>query len=163
MRARFFLSSEQTRAFQHDINAKFAAAVEANPDWQGLTGTVSAAGDDGSIGVFTDGDNRGHILTQLGFVIPEEIDEIAGDSFYADISAEQVSLLDNDLLVYIVPEADRAQLEELPLWQSLAAVQEGRTVWVDETLAGAMGFASTLSLGYVLDQLVPQIETALGE
>ena len=62
-----------------------------------------------------------------------------------------------------MPEADRAQLEELPLWQSLAAVQEGRTVWVDETLAGAMGFASTLSLGYVLDQLVPQIETALGE
>ena len=153
----------EAQALVDDIDAKFAAAVEANPDWQGLTGTVSAAGDDGSIGVFTDGDNRGHILTQLGFVIPEEINEIAGDSFYADISAEQVALLDNDLMVYIVPEADRAQLEELPLWQSLVVVQEGRTVWVDEALAGAMGFASTLSLGYALDELVPQIEAALGE
>ena len=104
----------EAQALVDDINAKFAAAVEANPDWQGLTGTVSAAGDDGSIGVFTDGDNRGHILTQLGFVIPEEITEIAGDSFYADISAEQISLLDNDLLVYIVPEADRAPARRAP-------------------------------------------------
>ena len=112
--------------------------------------------------MFTDGDNRGHILTQLGFSIPDEITEIAGDSFYADISAEQVSLLDNDLLAYIVPEADRPTVEDTPLWQSMTVVQDGRTVWIDEALAGAMGFSSTLSLPYALAALVPQIEAALG-
>ena len=153
----------EAQALVDDVDAQFAAAVEANPDWQGQVGTVTAFGTDNTIGVFTDGDNRGHILTQLGFVIPDEITEIAGDSFYADISAEQISLIDNDLLVYIVPEADRALVEDLPLWQSLTAVQDGRTVYVDEALAGAMGFASTLSLPYALEALVPEIQTALGE
>ena len=73
------------------------------------------------------------------------------------------ALLNNDLLVYIVPEADRERFESDPLFQSLTAVQEGRTVYVDEALAGAMGFSSTLSLGYALDALVPQIESALAE
>ena len=154
----------EAQALVDDVNAQFAAAVEANPEWQELTGTVSAITTDGTIGVFTDGDNRGHILTQLGFALPPEITEIAGDSFYADISTEQIALLDNDLLVYIVsPASDREAVEALPLFQSLTAVQDGRTVFVDDALAGAMGFASTLSLPYALEALVPQIQTALGE
>ncbi|MET0909995.1 MAG: ABC transporter substrate-binding protein, partial [Ilumatobacteraceae bacterium] len=100
----------EAQALVDDVNAQFAAAVEAYPDWQGMSGTVSAVGEDETIGVFTDGDNRGHMLTQLGFVIPPEITEIAGESFYAQISAEQISLIDNDLLVYIVPAADRDHL-----------------------------------------------------
>jgi len=153
----------EAQALVDDVNEQYAAAVEAHPEWQGMTGTVSAVGEDESIGVFTDGDNRGHMLTQLGFAIPAEITEIAGDSFYAQISAEQISLLDNDLLAYIVPTADRERFEASPLFQSLTAVQDGRTVFVDEALAGAMGFASTLSIPYALEALVPQIAAALGD
>lgn len=153
----------EAQALVDDVNAMYAAAVEADPAWQDMTGTVSAVGEDGTIGVFTDGDNRGHMLTQLGFALPAEIIEIAGDSFYAQISAEQMSLLDNDVLVYIVPTAERERFETLPLFQALSAVQDGRTVFVDETLAGAMGFASTLSIPYALEALVPQIQSALGE
>jgi iron complex transport system substrate-binding protein len=154
----------EAQALVDDIEAQYAAAVEANPAWQEMTGTVSAITIDGTIGVFTDGDNRGHMLTQLGFSIPEEITAIAGDSFYADISTEQISLLDNDLVVYMVsPASDREAVEALPLFQSMTAVQEGRTVFVDDALAGAMGFASTLSIPYALEALVPQIQSALGE
>jgi hypothetical protein len=50
----------------------------------------------------------------------------------------------------------------LPLWQSIAAVADGRSLFVDQGLAGAMSFATTLSLPYAIDGLVPQIETTLG-
>jgi len=146
-----------------DVNAQFAAVVEANPEWQELVGTVSVINLDGTIGVFTDGDNRGHMLTELGFAIPEEIVAIAGDSFYADISPEQIGLLDNDLMVYTsYPASDREKVEALPLFQDLTALQEGRTVFVDDALGGAMAFSSTLSIPYALDALVPQIRAALG-
>ena len=153
----------EAQALVDDVNAQFAAAVEANPDVAGTDRDRSAITTDGTIGVFTDGDNRGHILTELGFAIPPEITEIAGASFYADISTEQIALLDNDLLVYIVsPASDRAGGGGVPLFQSLTAVQEGRTVFVDDALAGAMGFASTLSLPYALDALVPTIRRPEG-
>jgi iron complex transport system substrate-binding protein len=154
----------QAQGLVDDVNAQIAAAVEANPEWQEMTGTVSVINADGTIGVFTDGDNRGHLLTQLGFAIPEEITEIAGESFYADISPEQIGLLDNDLLVYTsYPASDRELVEALPLFQGLTAVQEGRTAFLDDLVGGAMAFSSTLSIPYALDALVPQIQAALGE
>jgi iron complex transport system substrate-binding protein len=153
----------EAQALVDGVNEKFAAIVEAHPEWQGQSGTVAVINTDGSSGAFTDGDNRGHMLTQLGFVIPEEITTIAGESFYADISAEQIGLLDTDLLVYTAyPAADRPVIDALPLVQGLSAITEGRNVFVDDITAGAMAFSSTLSIPFALDALVPQIEAALG-
>lgn len=43
---------------------------------------------------------------------------------------------------------------------SLPAVTEGRSVYTDETLAGAIYFLTPLSLEYVLDELTPRLELA---
>jgi iron complex transport system substrate-binding protein len=152
----------EAQALVDDVEGQIDAVVEAHPGWQGRSGVVAVINADGSAGAFTDGDNRGHMLTQLGFAIPEEITTIAGESFYADISAEQIGLLDTDLLVYTsFPASERPTIDALPLVQGLSAIAEGRNVFLDDVTAGAMSFSSTLSIPYALDLLVPQIEQAL--
>lgn len=152
----------EAQALVDDVNAKIEAVVTAHPEWQGMGGTVAVINLDGTAGAFTDGDNRGHMLTMLGFAIPEEITELAAGSFYAEISPEELGLLDTDLLVYTsYPASDRAAVDALPLVQDLSAIAEGRAVFLDDLTAGSMAFSSTLSLAYALDVLVPQIEAAL--
>jgi hypothetical protein len=57
--------------------------------------------------------------------------------------------------------ADRGALEELSVYRSLRAVQNGNLVFTDGVLAGAIYFTSLLSLPYVLDELVPLLERAV--
>lgn len=156
------LEAEAT-ALVDDVKAQIQAVADAHPEWAGRTGSFTSISTDGAVAAFVDGDNRGHMLTQLGFVIPDEITAAAGDSFYADLSGEQIGLVDTDLLLYTTyPTSDRATVEAMPLFQALAAVTEGRAAFIDDELGGAMAFSSTLSIPYALDALVPLIETALG-
>ena len=39
---------------------------------------------------------------------------------------------------------------------------DGRSLFIDEQLAGAMSFSTTLSIPYAVEGLVPLIETTLG-
>ena len=78
---------------------------------------------EGSPGAYASSDVRSRLLADLGFVIPPEFDEIAGDSFFASFSAEELELLDLDTVVWIV--GDDLALDailELPLrrarWRS---------------------------------------------
>lgn len=153
----------EAQALVDDVKGQIQAVADAHPEWAGKTASITSIGTDGSVAAFVDGDNRGHMLTQLGFVIPDEVTAAAGESFYADLSGEQIEMVDTDLLLYTTyPTTDRAEVEAMPLFQSLAAVTEGRTGFVDDALGGALGFSSTLSIPYALDALVPLIETALG-
>ena len=58
--------------------------------------------------------------------------------------------------------ADRDVVDQLPLWANLPAVTDGRSLFVDGQLAGAMSFSTTLSIPYAVEGLVPLIETTLG-
>ena len=153
----------EAQALVDDVNGQIEAVVAAHPDWQGQSGSVATISSDGTSGAFTDGDNRGHLLTQLGFVIPDEITAAANGTFYAALSAEQIELLDTDLLLYTsYPTSDRPAVDALPLFQGLDVVADGRTVFLDDATGGAMAFSGTLGIPYALDLLVPQIEAALG-
>ena len=61
----------EAQALVDDVNAPVRGGRRRPPGLAGperhRVATISA---DGTIGAFTDGDNRGHLLTQLGFVIP---------------------------------------------------------------------------------------------
>ncbi len=104
-------------------------------------------------------------LTDLGFVIPSELDpfvqEAEGSQAY--IPLEQLSVLDaGEVLLWATEnESDRAALEAEPLYRDLAAVQDGKLVFTDGLTAGAIYFTSVLSLPYVLDVLVPALESTL--
>ena len=153
----------EAQAVVDDVKAQLAAAAAAHPDWAGQTANFVVPSTDGSWYAYNDQDNRGRLLTELGFVIPQPILDLAGELFYAQGSGEQLGLVDADLLVYNTFVAtDREVVEGLPLWAGIPAVADGRSLFVDEQLAGAMSFSTTLSIPYAIEGLVPEIQATLG-
>jgi iron complex transport system substrate-binding protein len=116
---------------------------------------------DGSAGAFTDGDNRGHMLTQLGFAIPEEFTTRRRVLLRRDQRRAARAPRHRPAGLHVVPGVGAADDRRPPLVQGLSAIAEGRNVFLDDITAGAMSFSSTLSIPHALDLLVPQIEQAL--
>jgi iron complex transport system substrate-binding protein len=56
---------------------------------------------------------------------------------------------------------DVEALEKVPTFEKLQAVLDGRVVYTDGTLAGALYFMTPLSLMYALDRLVPALDAAV--
>jgi len=157
--------SAEAESIVADVESQFTDVIAQNPEFVGKTVAVAYAYD-GTYGFYTPQDSRGRFFTDLGFVIPDELIEITGDSFYADISAEQVDLLDQDLIAIVnlqFIEGGRETLESDPLFGQLAAVQEGRIVYLDEQSENALGFSSPLSLAYAIDATVPQLEAIFSD
>ncbi|MDY7106422.1 MAG: iron-siderophore ABC transporter substrate-binding protein, partial [Actinomycetota bacterium] len=150
----------EAQALVDEVEGEFAAAREAHPEFDGATAAVAFVYND-LPGVYGSEDIRSRVMTDLGFVIPEEYDELAGDQFYVSISEEQTDLLDTDVLVWVGDAASLDLAQSLALRDNLTAVAEGREVFVGEPLGGAFSFASPLSLSYFLEQMVPKLAAAV--
>ncbi len=150
----------EAQAIVDDVSAQIADAAAAHPDWAGQTANFVVPAADGTWYAYTDQDSRGRLLTELGFTIPQPILDLAGDLFYAQGSGENLALVDADLVTYVTEERD--EVDALPLWQSIPAVADGRSLFLDQGLAGAMSFSTTLSLPFAIEGLVPQVATTLG-
>lgn len=144
-----------------ELTQRFADTAVAHPAFLGRTAAfVQAPYTDGSViawpaGLGTD------FLTDLGFTIPESIDEFVGEEVaQAEISAEDVGVLDDaDVLVWgTESDSDGPDIRADKVLGKLAAVQEGRSIFTGEVLTAAIYFGSILSLPYVLDRLVPELE-----
>lgn len=151
-----------------DLEARFAAAREANPSLTGQRAVVAAgagaSGTSGNYYVWSSGDARGRFLTSLGLEVPASFDELAGDSFYADISAEQLSLLDGvDVVAWIpFPGSPLPALEDQPGYPALRLGQEGRVVNLTDEQAAALSFSTVLSLPALLDTVPGELAARLG-
>jgi iron complex transport system substrate-binding protein len=151
--------SRKARSVIDSVHAKFAAAREAHPEFAGKTAILAYGGPDG-YGAYATGDTRSRFLSDLGFKTPEKIDALAGKSFYAQFSQEQFRLLDQDVVVmYGARDAIMAN----PVVKRLDAVRDDRVIYLDLTdqFAGALGFASALSLPYLLDQAEGELAAAV--
>ena len=102
-------------------------------------------------------------LTDLGFVIPKELDAFASEEAQAYIPVEKLDVLDAGEVLIWATENDqaKAELEKNKLFGQLDAVKAGRSLYTGGELAGAIYFSTVLSLPFVLDQLVPELEKAL--
>lgn len=148
-----------------EVDAQFAAAAEAHPEFQGVEMVVAELFEPGSSFARSATDPRTVFMTQLGFVLPDEIAELAGDLDGAPISDELMTQLDRDLLIWNIGHEPglRAQVEEKPLYDQLQVVQDGRVLYIEDPLvAGALTWATVLSLPYALEQLVPQLAETVG-
>lgn len=156
---------EQAEKLVTGVEERFAKAREDHPEFEGATGVVALAGGaGGNYQAYGPQDVRGRFVTSLGFKVPEEISEMAGDSFFAAISREKLDLIDADALTWIVnPPAEQETIEDDPLYRKLDVVSEGRDIFleVNEPLAGALSFSTVLSLPFLLDKLVPQLAAAV--
>jgi len=154
----------EAEALVGEVEARFAEARERHPEFAGATGVVAASFAPGQYFVYGPEDGRGRFLSALGFGLPAAVTELAGDAFFVEISRERLDLIDADVLIWVLAaDGTRAAIEEDPLYQRLAAAQEGRAVFLEPNgeLAAALSFGTVLSLPFALDELVPALAAAL--
>ncbi|GAA5112649.1 iron-siderophore ABC transporter substrate-binding protein [Pseudonocardia adelaidensis] len=147
------------------VDVQLEAAAAANPWFEGRTAVVAERQEDGQTFVRSPNDQRSQVVAALGFTIPPEIGELAGDEDGATISDEQMALLDRDVLLwntgFAAPQA-RRDIERAPLYSRLDVVKAGRSVFVDDPLvSAAWTWGTVLSLPTVIDALVAQISAVL--
>ncbi|MDN4475618.1 ABC transporter substrate-binding protein [Demequina sp. SYSU T00192] len=153
-------TSDKAEEIIADVDAQFAAAREAHPEWEGLTSQVGFFWE-GNAGVYASTDVRNQFLAQLGF----DVTAVPGSETFLSISAEQLDMLgDLDTLVWQVasnPDA-RTSLESLPLFGTLNTTATGGNVWLTESeLEGAFFANSPSSIPVALEGMVPLLEGAV--
>jgi iron-siderophore transport system substrate-binding protein len=145
-----------------DVERQIADVAAAHPEWDGLEAAVGYVLTETEIGAYASGDARAQLMEALGFVTPAEFDELAGDLFYSSFSYEEIGRLDRDVLVWISSDpAINERIRDHPLRRQLHAAAEGREIFMGQRQAGAFSFSSVLSLPYLLDTFVPQLEAAV--
>lgn len=149
-----------------EVEERVAAARQQHPEF-GRSSVIVArpSWEPGQFFVFGPQDSRSRFMTSLGFTLPPEIVQLAGEEFTAAISSEQLELLDKaDVVVWNVDSADdRATVEGNPIYQQLEIRRAGRDLFLDEQVNAALSFGTVLSLPVVLDELVPQLAQKVGD
>jgi len=145
-----------------EVDAAFAEAAEAHPDWEGRTVAAATKTSEGW-GAYIEGSERVDFLENLGF---EQSPEVAGletsaTGFTVDVSAEQLDLLDSDLIVAFPIFIDTTEITDDPLFKAVPAVADGRAVVIDGDLSSAYSLGTTLAVQYAIADLVPLIDEAL--
>jgi iron complex transport system substrate-binding protein len=154
---------EKGEELQAQLEDSFAAAREAHPDWDGRTIAAATRTSEGW-GAYIEGGDRVDFLQNLGFVQSPTIADlpVSASGFSVDISAEQLDLLDADLIVAFPIYIETTEITEDPQWQAIPAVADGRAVVIDGDLSSAYSLGTIGAQQYALDNLVPLIEDALG-
>jgi iron complex transport system substrate-binding protein len=154
----------QAQKLVDDLTQRFAEVAVAHPQFDKTPAAfVQAPYDDGSVIAWPQGLGT-DFLTDLGFTIPTSLNEFVDDQVaQAQISAEDVGVLnDAEVLVWASDvDGDGADIQQDKILGKLDAVKEGRSVYAGEMLSSAIYFGSVLSLPYVLDRLVPELEKVL--
>ena len=147
------------------LDAQFQQVRDDKPDWQGRT-AVHAESYTGAFYVLGEHAPRTTFLTSVGFTLSPELAKIVGTDYSKEISAEELDLVgDLDLVVWCTDEGAIPDVQENPVVQRLASVQDGRAIWMtyasDETFMWAMDWATVLSGPYAIEKGLPLIESAL--
>ncbi|MFC4853766.1 iron-siderophore ABC transporter substrate-binding protein [Actinophytocola glycyrrhizae] len=148
------------------LDEKFAAIRDEHPEWKGRSVAVVDPYEPGKLVAFQETDPKAAFLEELGFEVPEEINEAARDSKdnnAVELSSERFDMIDRDLLVVLTfdPAAVRQALDANPVWQGLAAVKDGRVLYVpysEPAIGAALSFNTVISIPYAIDQFVPLLE-----
>ncbi|NMD58250.1 MULTISPECIES: ABC transporter substrate-binding protein [Tsukamurella] len=142
------------------VNEKIAQARAAHPEFAGRTALVVERFKQGSSFVRSPGDPRSRLLAALGFTVPEVAGSAGSGNDGVDLADERMAELDQDVLVWNVGSAPsrKAEVEALPIYRTVPAVQAGRSVFVDDPLvSGAWTWGTVLSIPTVVDALASSI------
>ncbi len=146
-----------------EVEDAYARTAAAHPEFAGKQATFSQGEPyEGVLYVYPDGVNT-DFLTELGFRMTPGLETWAAEAGQqAQISAERTDLLDADVVVFATEEEGAVdRLLDFGTLRSLDAVQQGRAVFTDPVLAGAIYFLTPLSTTYVLEHLTPLLAEAV--
>ena len=143
------------------LRERMAGIAAANPGWQGQT-VATATFWDGSIGIGAPDDLAMTLIGSLGLVATEKVRALVQPgAFSVDISPEDLSPIDADVLIWFADSGAADGIRALPLRPQMRAHVQGREIVGDDMLVGAFSHASLLSIPYALDRLVPEIALAI--
>lgn len=164
--AKVFDKTEEAEVLISEVEGLFEDVRAANTEFAGKTVVVAYNyGTNRTYGFYTDQDIRGRFFSDLGFVIPEELVTIAGDSYYADLSLERIDLFNQDLLVFVgmqFTDGGQAAVEADPIISQLDVVKDGRVLYIPAEFDDALNYSTILSLEYALEGVVPELQKVLG-
>ncbi len=134
-------------------------AADAHPELAGATTVVASAAE--GVYVYSPQSAVSRVLADLGLVVPEGLVDLIGEDFGAEVSLEQIDLVDLDTVLWLDAADDRPPFS-IDAYASLPVHQEGREIRLatDGALAGG-SFISVLSLPVILDRLVPMLAAAV--
>lgn len=138
-------------------------AAAAHPEFAGKTTMVVTPYE--GLYVYGAEDPRVRLMTDLGFVLPDELEELLpkGSSFGGNVSAERAEVLDVDALVCFAEEGDEQGQIETKVFQQLDVHRERRTIWLRDAdeATNPFSFLTVLSLPYLLEAFVPRVAAAV--
>ena len=158
-----FGQEDRAQEIVDEVQARFDEVAAQHPELEGVEFALSGPAYEGEYPFHSSLDTRSQFFTDLGMVVPAELDEIAGEEFYGSASRERADLLDRNVLLFQSGSpAERQAIEADPLLSALPVVQEGRSMFIEGSDYDALQFMSALSLPYLLDQLVPKLSELVG-
>jgi iron complex transport system substrate-binding protein len=149
-----------------DVEETLDDAEQAHPNLVGKSHFVSWIDptDTSSIGVY--GDSRATVLTEVGLTQPEWVEDITKGEAYGTISAERAATLEADLaLLTAESKAEADKITGDKLIAKIPAVAAGNVWWdlPDHSTAYALDVATPLSLPYMVEHLLPELDKVLAE
>ena len=143
---------DRARQLVDRVDAKFAEAKAAHPEFAGKTLISDFTSEANAHYVIGKGDPRNAIFDGLGLDTKDTV---------GDVSEERLDVLDGNVL--FVNGLTKEQLADVPAFQRLGVVRDGRTLYAgsDSALSGAIAFGGPNAMLYALDLLVPQLSNAL--
>ena len=151
---------EQAEKLRDEAEAQLAEAAEQHPEFAQQTAAVATPYQ--GIWVYGPQDARSRLLTDLGFTFPEALEDVGGDDFGGQLSAEKLDLLDVGALVWFANPGPAEKVRENKVYRRLSVRTEGRDIFLPENgeLYEATSFISVLSIPLLVDELVPKLAAA---
>jgi iron complex transport system substrate-binding protein len=154
---------DEMKALIKGIDDRFVAAGTSNQQFSGkkvllLQGTIF---EDSAVATLAGW--RTDFLTQMGFVIPDNINAFGRDHRAFIPRNQMKSVLDAaDVLIWTTEsDEDESRLAADPTFRQLRATATQRNIFTGKELAGAIAFSSPLSYPLVADRFPPVIARAL--
>jgi iron complex transport system substrate-binding protein len=157
------LKFDEMRTLVSALDDKFVNAGKNNASFSGKKVFVLRGAFVGDALQITPAGWRTDFLTQMGFVIPDGIDNYAkGNEALVPRDRAATVLDEADALIWTT-ESDEEQAALLadPTFAQLKATRTNHNVLTGKDLAGAITFATVLSYAMVADQLPPLINKVL--
>lgn len=150
---------DEAAALVADVEGQVAALAEELPGLEGQTFALANYVPGDSIYVVADPTDGASVLfEQLGMAItPTILEKPNLEGGRVQLSFEQISLLDADLLLVLTHGADP---DEITGYDALPAVERGAALAMDYADIVALNTPSPLSVPYVLEVIRPTLEAA---
>ena len=156
--------AEQMKSLVNGVDNRFSDVAKANQQFKGKKVLLVQGAFYQDNVVATLPGWRTDFLTEMGLVVPDNLQPFAVDDHRAFIPRDKVpNVLEGaDVLIWTTEsDADQAALRNDPTIKELDATARNRNVFTGTDLAGAIAFSSPLSLPVVADQLPPMLSKVL--